>query len=226
MDTHDLSVESPTGILAFARSVCGELVSYALFGFGAAVVGVWSTYEGRPPWWLVATVAVVGGLLAAYRPWQKERAVRNAQAKRLGDLSRPFFVTEIQRVYVDALGEGTSWITLGVLLVIRNQGADSAVDRWTLKIVPPFPGTPSILTAGEGGLVDSPDADEHNLLHDPEIIKRGGLREGCLLYKGDGKRLGLKPGQRPFVKVSFRDIHGRMFSVTDPPGVKVDFFSD
>jgi hypothetical protein len=118
-------------------------------------------------------------------------------------------------------------IRLYVHLVIRNQGAESAIDRWKLRVVPPQPAGPYIQDE-KGWLSESqmgyPDAVGRNLLHDPEIIKRGGRKEGWLLCRGPQKNLGLAPGQRPAVMVSFKDVHDNEYSVVYPPNFKADFF--
>jgi hypothetical protein len=64
-----------------------------------------------------------------------------------------------------------------------------------------------------------------NLLHDPEVVKRGGRKEGWILCHGPKARLGLMTGQRPAVKVSFKDVHDNEYSAIHPPNFKINFFN-
>lgn len=44
--------------------------------------------------------------------------------------TRPQFVAEITGVFVEGDHKQPDWIRIYVELVVRNQGADSAIDRW------------------------------------------------------------------------------------------------
>jgi hypothetical protein len=135
----------------------------------------------------------------------------------------PRFESEITAVVVDDDHEQPDWIKLYIYLVVRNQGMDSAIDRWTLKVVPPQPAPPFIQTE-KGQLSDSQQGHDGrmggNLLHDREIIKRGGGKGGWLLCRGPKDQMGLSTGQRPAVKVSFMDVHNNEYSVIDPPNLR------
>ena len=122
----------------------------------------------------------------AVRTWQKERIDRNARASdvsrlhaQIAELNQPRFLPEITDVFIDNDHQRTGWINIYVYLVIRNQGADSAIDRWKLIVVPPQSASPFIQT--EKGLsewLQGHDGAMHgNLLHDREIIKRA-VRKG------------------------------------------------
>lgn len=129
-------------------------------------------------------------LYAGFRAWNDEYQ-RSAQdrlnleiTKREAEANaakfeQPRFDSEITEVAIDGDHSYADRIHVHIYLALRNQGADSAVDRWMLRVVPPQPATPFILT--EQSLSASTEdlgnrARGGNLLHDPEIIKRGGMR--------------------------------------------------
>jgi hypothetical protein len=177
-------------------------------------------------------VIAFGFLVGGFRTWQKERTDRNARASdvsklhaQIAELNQPRSLPEITNVFIDNVfidndHQRTGWINIYVYLVIRNQGADSAIDRWRLIIVPPQPASPFIQT--EKGLSEwfqGHDGAMHgNLLHDREIIKRGGEKRGWLLCEGPEARFGLSSRQRAAVKVFFKHVHDNEYSVVDPPG--------
>jgi hypothetical protein len=234
MDRGDGIRVEPVTVWAFIRAAFSEAWLYSAYGGGAVVLTLWG-YLARqvPPAWVFLAVIAFGFLVGGFRTWQKERIDRNAQVasviklgREIDQLSRPRFVPEIAGVFIE--GDNRSdWIRLYVQLVIRNQGAESAIDRWKLRIVPPQPAGPYIqdekgwlseLQMGHRGAVG------HNLLHDREIIERGGRKEGWLLCRGLQKNMGLTVGQRPALMVSFKDVHDNTYSVIDPPNFKADFF--
>jgi hypothetical protein len=57
-----------------------------------------------------------------------------------------------------------------------------------------------------------------NLLHDREIIRRGGTKEGWLVQEGQKGVLGLNTGQTPVVEVSFQDVHNKVYRVISRQG--------
>ena len=204
----ELSV-SPTSVSAFVRAVFSEAWTYFSYGGGAVMIAIWGYVSGAvPPSWVFLLVIGIGFLVGGYRTWQKERIDRNSQVARVVDLnrevdelSRPRFRPEVTEVFIDGDHQQPDWIKLYVYLVLRNQGAESAVDRWTLKVVPPHPGTPFIQT--DKGLSDSQEGHGGriggNLLHNSDVVKRGGIMEGWLLCHGPKAHLGLTTGQGPAV---------------------------
>ena len=81
----------------------------------------------------------------------------------------------------------------------------------------------------EKSLSESPEGrggKRGNLLHDPEIIRRGGTKSGWLLCYGQARQLGLSPSQQPAVKVSFKDAHDNEYWAVYPPKFETDFFND
>jgi hypothetical protein len=179
-------------------------------------------------------ILLVGLLYASFLAWNEERDLFEASAKsqrsveqELLDKTRPQFVAEITEVFINGDHAQPDWVKLYIFLTIRNQGAESSVDRWILKVVPPQPAGPFIQTdkgllsesqQGRGGVMGG------NLLHDREIIARGGGKEGWLLCHGPKNRIGLTTGQRPRVKVSFKDVHDKEWFAVDPPHCDVDAF--
>jgi hypothetical protein len=107
-----------------------------------------------------------------------------------------------------------------VPLVIRNQGAESAIDRWKVVVLQPHPPNPFIRT--ENGLSEAQQGPRHilggNLVHDREVIRRGGVKEGWLLCEGEASRMGLSKGQMPVVEVSFQDVHDNEYHFVSRPG--------
>lgn len=178
-------------------------------------------------------ILLVGLLYASFLAWNEERDLlevsvksqRSAEQKLL-DNTQPQLVAEITEVFIDGDHQQPDWIKLYVFMAIRNQGAESAIDRWTLRVVPPHPGTPFVQTVkglsetqeGRGGKVGG------NLLHDVEVIGRGGRKEGWLLCHGPKTRLGLTTGQMPAVKVSFKDVHDHEYSAIFPPAFRHELF--
>jgi hypothetical protein len=177
---------------------------------------------------------LIGLLYASFLAWNEERdlfeASVNSQRRaeqELLDKHRPQFVADITEVFVDGDHGQPDWIKLYVFLTIRNQGTDSALDRWTLKVVPPQPAGPFIQT--DKGLLSETQRGRNdvvggNLLHDLEIIRRGGVKEGWLLCHGPKDRMGLTTGQQPAVKVCFKDVHEKEWLAVDPPNFNVDAF--
>ncbi len=175
----------------------------------------------------------IGLLFASFLAWNEERDLvevslksQHSAERKLLENAQPQFVAEITEVSIDGDHQQPDWIKLYVYMTIRNQGAESAIDRWTLRVVPPHPGTPFIQTVkglsetqeGRGGKMGG------NLSHDVDVIGRGGRKEGWLLCHGPKSRLGLTTGQRPAVMVSFKDVHDSEYSVIDPPGFKHELF--
>jgi hypothetical protein len=223
------------GVWAFVRGAFSEAWLYSAYGGGAVILALWGYLAGSvPPTWVLLAVIAFGFLVGGFRTWQKERIDRNDLVasvikleREIDELSRPRFIPEITGVFVDGDHPRSDWIKLYVYLVIRNQGAESAIDRWVLRVVPPQPATPFVQT-DKGLLSDSRQGHDYelrgNLLHDREIIKRGSGKEGWLLCRGPKKDLGLTTGQRPAVMVSFKDVHDNEYSIIDPPNFNADFF--
>jgi hypothetical protein len=166
-------------------------------------------------------ILLVGLLFASFLAWNEERDLFEVSVKSQRS------VAEITEVFIDGDHERPDWVKLYVFLTLRNQGAESAVDRWKLKVVPPQPATPFIQTdrgllsavqQGRGG------AEGGNLLHDREIIVRGSAKQGWLLCHGPKSSMGLTTGQRPAVKVCFKDVHDKEWFAVDPPRFDVDAF--
>lgn len=219
--------QKPTSLWAFGRAVFSEVWIYVAYGTGAAILSFWGyATRAAPPAWVFLAVIAFGFLVGGFRTWQKERIDRNAIASeisrlqaKIDELGRPRFVPEITDVFIGNSNQPAGWISIYVYLVIRNQGADSAIDRWKIIVVPPQPAGPFILT--ERGLSEwwlGHDGEKGNLLHDREIIKRGGEKKGWLLCEGSEARFGLSSKQRAAVKVFFKDVHDNEYSVVDPPG--------
>ena len=57
-----------------------------------------------------------------------------------------------------------------------------------------------------------------NLLHDHEIIRRGGTKEGWLLCDGERSQMGLTETQTTVVEVSLRDVHDNEYHFVSRPG--------
>lgn len=219
---------------AFVRGVFSEAWLYSAYGGGAVLLAFWGYLSATvPPAWVFLAVTASGFLVGGFRTWQKERIDRNAQVaslieldREIDELSRPRFVAEIAGMFIEG-DHRSDWIRLYVHLVIRNQGAESAIDRWELRVVPPQPAGPYVQHE-KGWLSDLKmgyrNAVGSNLLHDREIIRRGGRKEGWLLCRGPQLGMGLSVGQRPAVMVSFKDVHDNEYSVKDPPDFKSDFF--
>ena len=113
------------------------------------------------------------------------------------------------------------WIKIYMNLVVRNQGIESAIDSWSIVVLPPS-ATPYLedersLNAAQRG---PHNLTSGNLLNDREIIRRGGTKEGWLLYEGPKDRLSLAMGQTPVVEVSFKDVHDREYHVISRPGFR------
>lgn len=62
-----------------------------------------------------------------------EVANLNAEVDRLG---RPCFVAEVEVAIEEDL-QRPDWIKIYMNLVIRNQGTDSSIDRWSIVVLPP-----------------------------------------------------------------------------------------
>jgi hypothetical protein len=217
-----------TGAWDFGRAVFSEAWTYAACGTGAAILSIWGWATGRvPPAWLFLAIVAAGSLVGGFRTWKQERVDRNALVAKLVDayaeldeLSRPRFLPEISEVPIEEDPLRPGWIKIYINLVIRNQGADSAIDRWRIVVLPPPPATPHIQ---DGKSLNAAQRGPHNLmsgnlLNDREIIRRGGTKEGWLLYEGPKDRLGITMGQMPVVEVSFKDVHGREYHVVSRPG--------
>jgi hypothetical protein len=131
---------------------------------------------------------------------------------------RPEFAGEVLKVQVEGDHEHPDWIKLFVLLTIRNTGAAGAVDRWKLEVVTP-PHVRFIFT--EEGLTESNEdfagRSGGNLLHDENVIVKGGKKSGWLLYHGPKNRIGnLTTGQTAAVRVWFYDVNGAEYSAQYP----------
>lgn len=213
------TVVAPTEIQSRLLLVVHVDPSYrlAVWGFGLAAFFL---YAGFRAWNGEYQLAEHGRL-------ELEVAKQDADAS-AAKFERPGFHSEITEVAINGDSDRPEWIHLHVYLVIRNQGADSAVDRWMLRVVPPQPATPFILT--EQNLSVWADigrrAQGGNRLHDPEIIKRGGRKEGWLHFFGPQARYGFTTGQSIAVEVSFKDVHGNKYSVVNLPNWDMEpFFS-
>jgi hypothetical protein len=224
----------PTTPWAFVRAVSSEAWIYIAYGAGTVILSIWGYYTSHvPPLWLFLAVIALGFLVGGFRTWQKERIDRNEKVatvvklgREIDALSRPRFLPEITEVLVDGDHQQPDWIKLYVHMVIRNQGAESAIDRWTLRVVPPHPGTPFVQKVQ--GLSETQEGRGSkmggNLLHDVEVIGRGGRKEGWLLCHGPKTQLGLTTGQTAAVKVSFKDVHDNEYSAIFPPAFRHELF--
>jgi hypothetical protein len=221
-----LEQQKPRDVWAYGRAALSEIWTYVFFGGGPALLFVWGAATGRQPAiWVYLTVLAIGLVVAGFRTWQKERDDRNATVAETVELNaevdrlgRPCFVSELAVALEDDL-QRPDWIKIYMTLVIRNQGTESTIDRWSIVVLPPS-ATPylqdsSTLNAAQRG---PHNLMSGNLLNDREIIRRGGTKEGWLLYEGPKDRLGLAMGQTPVVEVSFKDVHDREYHVVSRPG--------
>jgi hypothetical protein len=215
-----------TGAWAFTRQVSSGIWNFVACGSGPALLAVYGWATGRTqPAWLFATVVALGSFIAGFRMWSEERIDRNgviAEAMKLdaevNRLARPFFVSEVE-VAIEEDPQRPDWIKIYMNLVIRNQGAESTIDRWRIVVLPPS-GTPYLedrrsLNAAQRG---PHNLMSGNLLNDREIIPRGGTKEGWLLYEGPQARLGVSKNQMPVVEVSFQDVHDHEYHFVSRPG--------
>ena len=219
--------QKPVGILIFIRAVLLELWTYFAYGLGAAIPSIWSLATDRalPRVWIYLALIPLGFLSGGFLVWRKERIERNAMAAEVAKLNaevdrldRPCFVSEVDVAIEEDL-QRPDWIKIYMNLVIRNQGAESTIDRWRIVVLPPS-GTPHLedrrsLNAVQRGPHNLMNG---NLLNDREIIQRGGTKEGWLLYEGPQARLGVSKEQTPVVEVSFKDVHEHEYHVVSRPG--------
>jgi hypothetical protein len=93
-------------------------------------------------------------------------------------------------------------------LLVRNQAADSAIDRWVVVVLSAAAGDAVYPSRDRSERIAAPgDNLDGNLLHDHEIIRRGGMKEGWLLCEGERSHMGLTEAQTAVVEVSFGDVH-------------------
>lgn len=218
--------QKPISLGAYASAAFSEIWTYFFFGGGPALLSIWGWRTGQQqPLWVFVTVAALGSLPAGFRIWKKERVERNERAAklvktkaRLDELNRPRFVSEV-KVAIEEDPQRPDWIKIYMNLVIRNQGTESSIDRWSIVVLPPS-ATPYLedersLNAAQRG---PHNLMSGNLVNDREIIRRGGTKEGWLLCEGPKDRLSLAMGQTPVVEVSFQDVHDREYHFVSQPG--------
>lgn len=179
--------QKPVGILIFIRAVLLELWTYFAYGLGAAIPSIWSLATDRalPRVWIYLALIPLGFLSGGFLVWRKERIERNAMAAEVAKLNaevdrldRPCFVSEVDVAIEEDL-QRPDWIKIYMNLVIRNQGAESTIDRWRIVVLPPS-GTPHLedrrsLNAVQRGPHNLMNG---NLLNDREIIQRAARRRG------------------------------------------------
>lgn len=224
--------QKPTGTWEFGRAVLLRAWTYYVYGGCAGVLFVWEATVGQVPRWLYLALIPIAVLVGSFLTWREERVDRNKVAAEVAGLngeltrlngeidrlSRPRFLAEVRDPIIRSEHQQPNRMKLYVQLLVRNQGADSAIDRWVVVVLPPQPATPFIRT--ETGLSESQqgpgDNFGGNLLHDHEIIRRGGTKEGWLLCEGE--RMGLTETQTAVVEVSFRDVHNNEYHFVSRPG--------
>jgi hypothetical protein len=144
-------VENETNLTAFVGALTTKGWHFFAYGTGAVFLAMWGLVERDvPPFSVIFDVVALSFFVGGYQAWRKERVDRNGGARQirnltnsLGKLARPQLLPEITEVTVNGDHDRPDWVKLYIRMVIRNQGAESAIDRWVIRIVPPYPGTPS-----------------------------------------------------------------------------------
>jgi hypothetical protein len=182
-----LANRSRTDVAAFGRALATRGWHFFAYGAGAAILAMWGLITRNvPPFSVIFAVIALSFFVGGYQTWRKERIDRNDGVKRIKDLNgslaalaQPRFLPEIAEVRLDQDENHPEWITLYIRIVIRNQGAESAIDRWVLRVVPPPPGTPSQCTEDHLNVFqDNPWLNAgRNLVGDTETVTRGGARK-------------------------------------------------
>jgi hypothetical protein len=225
--------ENNTDVAVFVGALTTKGWHFFAYGTGAVFLAMWGLIiRDVPPISVIVGVVALAFFVGGYQAWRKERIDRNDGIKQIKDLSaslatlaRPQFLPEITAVMLNGDHDCPDWIKLYIRMVVRNQGAESAIDRWVVRVVPPYPGTPSQWTEDHLNVFqDNPWLNAgQNLLNDSEVISRGGSKKGWLMCHAEKSRIGLTTGQSAAVKVTFKDVHNNEYSVVFPPNFKSDF---